>query len=573
MPPDPPPVPGPSPQARGSLVRPRQDVAPVGSIPAGAGKPQCGRPAHSGTWVHPRRRGEATDRLYEAMQRRGPSPQARGSRDHRVPCRCRGGSIPAGAGKPKHAQSNLLMPTVHPRRRGEAVTTPAWIRGRWGPSPQARGSPARARHRRSRAGSIPAGAGKPWTAICGCRRGWVHPRRRGEAGSLKDGGFSERGPSPQARGSRSGFDDHVRCAGSIPAGAGKPVTGSSTRGRTGVHPRRRGEAAAGPAGRGRRVGSIPAGAGKPTRATRPHDWSQVHPRRRGEAGRGALRLRRIRGPSPQARGSLDVVEPPSRAAGSIPAGAGKPLVPPLLADQLGVHPRRRGEAHMQITPHPHVLGPSPQARGSRPTTPTSHRTTRSIPAGAGKPRSRRRPAAPRWVHPRRRGEATPDAMLDPDSSGPSPQARGSRVGDDLHHPRLRSIPAGAGKPGRPASLSRRSRVHPRRRGEARTRASGAPLPAGPSPQARGSLVIAIPPPSPAGSIPAGAGKPPGATTAAPAWRVHPRRRGEAEHGGRYRIAYCGPSPQARGSRVEPGPVPHRRRSIPAGAGKPVRRAA
>ena len=580
---------GPSPQARGSRGGAAAAGVPIGSIPAGAGKPGDGGGCHRLFSVHPRRRGEASPDIPNIGPMRGPSPQARGSRAP-VPHDARGrGSIPAGAGKPTDGRSSSPSRPVHPRRRGEAIgcAGPGCCAG--GPSPQARGSQMGDGGVDRLEGSIPAGAGKPSACRAPCSRRRVHPRRRGEAPSAPTWGGYDAGPSPQARGSRLTDPKVVVLAGSIPAGAGKPLDGLARPVEAAVHPRRRGEAGEaeaevwrveGPSpqargsrrGRGRGVarrGSIPAGAGKPRAPLRAIAHLTVHPRRRGEAVDSTRVGRDGVGPSPQARGSRAPVPHDARGRGSIPAGAGKPALRPRASPTSAVHPRRRGEAAVGHVDLLSELGPSPQARGSRPQRPRPVQTRGSIPAGAGKPSrpgGRRRSAR---VHPRRRGEAIAQATGAQGASGPSPQARGSHRHAPHAPAHPRSIPAGAGKPPAGHSQHAPDGVHPRRRGEASPVRPSSDEENGPSPQARGSHRPAHRGRGGRGSIPAGAGKPRGQVRRRSRSTVHPRRRGEALSEANRSRTQAGPSPQARGSPDMVAAAWRRRRSIPAGAGKPA----
>ena len=91
--------------------------------------------------------------------------------------------------------------------------------------------------------------------------------------------------------------------------------------------------------------------------------------------------------------------------------------------------------------------------------------------------------------------------------GPSPRARGSRVGESDRRELVGSIPASAGKPGTTASIPPRARVHPRERGEAGRCVAGYGVWQGPSPRARGSQYEVAADAEISGSIPASAGKP------------------------------------------------------------------
>ena len=254
-------------------------------------------------------------------------------------------SIPAGAGKPDALHSSMRSARVYPRGRGEATTTPRPSRTHRGLSPRARGSHRLAWPEARDHGSIPAGAGKPCAGGRVCRAGGVYPRGRGEAPTWAAGAGRSEGLSPRARGSLVFLADRHEVVGSIPAGAGKPGASLVPRNMSGVYPRGRGEALRGksfyvlPAGlspraRGSRlrrphvcsvVGSIPAGAGKPVTRWGRLSASGVYPRGRGEAWPEPVLFSSRRGLSPRARGSRSHEVHPLRRRGSIPAGAGKPL--------------------------------------------------------------------------------------------------------------------------------------------------------------------------------------------------------------------------------------------------------
>ena len=238
---------------------------------------------------------------------------------------------------------------------------------RLGLSPRARGSPVvDCREKVTRSGSIPAGAGKP--------------HRSTSRGSTVD----LAGLSPRARGSRDPTARGGNKRGSIPAGAGK----RSCRQDPGLSPRARGSP------------SRP-----PSSENRPR---MVYPRGRGEAGRIRLCVRlRV---YPRGRGEAAVGDGTSACFGSIPAGAGKPVVRgPALLWAAGLSPRARGSPVVLESPlRSQVLfhrGLSPRARGS----PVRCRTARE--------RSYIR------VYPRGRGEAT-FAWKFRRSSGVYPRGRG-----------------------------------------------------------------------------------------------------------------------------------------------------
>ena len=150
-----------SPRARGSH---RPGVHPgrvSGSIPAGAGKPSARRPFRAGLRVYPRGRGEATVATVVPAMTMGLSPRARGSHAVAAPSVPDVGSIPAGAGKPDRRRMPRRARGVYPRGRGEALRSSFFCPPCMGLSPRARGSPYGPARARLWSGSIPAGAGKP----------------------------------------------------------------------------------------------------------------------------------------------------------------------------------------------------------------------------------------------------------------------------------------------------------------------------------------------------------------------------------------------------------------------------
>ena len=168
-----------------------------------------------------------------------------------------------------------------------------------------------------------------------------------------------------------------------------------------------------------------------------------------------------RGPSPRGRGSRDEPVHLRHRTRSIPAWAGEPRGWWILGRMRRVHPRVGGGASpIQRTVHP-SRGPSPRGRGS----PWPGRCLRawmgSIPAWAGEPSAAVRVVAKERVHPRVGGGAKHEKGASCHGKGPSPRGRGSRLGDDVDHAHLRSIPAWAGEPGRAPATGKAPQVHPR----------------------------------------------------------------------------------------------------------------
>ena len=213
----------------------------------------------------------------------------------------------------------------------------------------------------------------------------VDPRGHGEAGMTGMTSMTSRGRSPRARGSPEPLGMVALLHRSIPAGTGKPLRSGSRCIRCKVDPRGHGEAdptittptangGRSPRARGSRgfpseivgaAGSIPAGTGKPSPQWYVREIWGVDPRGHGEA------LFRQHGTAP--------------LLGSIPAGTGKPTRSRLLRLVVQVDPRGHGEAVGWRGARDAEAGRSPRARGSPQRVGHKHRPEGSIPAGTGKP--------------------------------------------------------------------------------------------------------------------------------------------------------------------------------------------
>ena len=211
--------------------------------------------------------------------------------------------------------------------------------------------------------------------------------------------------------------------------------------------------------------SIPAWAGKPVMPS-PDRWRlAVHPRVGGETTEGASRSTAIEGPSPRGRGNRDDSDRVRRRSGSIPAWAGKPRQGLSCRARGQVHPRVGGETPDLWFRVIHDTGPSPRGRGNHPAQNDGGRSGRSIPAWAGKPTTRPRRMVTRRVHPRVGGETAQKELNLRVDEGPSPRGRGNLRPVDHQHPAGGSIPAWAGKPAGRERVGRSAEVHPRVGGE------------------------------------------------------------------------------------------------------------
>ena len=211
-------------------------------------------------------------------------------------------------------------------------------------------------------------------------------------------------------------------------------------------------------------------------------------------------------------------------------------------------------------------GSSPQARGTPRSPHPAGCGWRFIPAGAGNTPINKLSVILLSVHPRRRGEHESNQGGDWIPAGSSPQARGTRTVAIDARPQLRFIPAGAGNTSGRDQQHEGKTVHPRRRGEHWSIVRYRSVFHGSSPQARGTRRIFDTQDCGARFIPAGAGNttPPRGWSSQPT--VHPRRRGEHRRPMPSIKLPDGSSPQARGTHGSYAQHPALWRFIPAGAG-------
>ena len=194
---------------------------------------------------------------------------------------------------------------------------------RAGSSPLARGALNIIRVVGSLAGLIPARAGSTCQDVTRCRRGWAHPRSRGEHASVQTVRRLPQGSSPLARGA----------LGCVPAHLPNP-------------------------------GLIPARAGSTLRECPGGSWRRAHPRSRGEHRNFSTLNGRVGGSSPLARGAPGQPCHAGGTVGLIPARAGSTVLAGSVRRALRAHPRSRGE-HRYVLPSRRALqGSSPLARGA-----------------------------------------------------------------------------------------------------------------------------------------------------------------------------------------------------------------
>ena len=151
----------------------------------------------------------------------------------------------------------------------------------------------------------------------------VYPRGCGGTLRILTYGALARGLSPRVRGNRDIFALRFRCRRSIPAGAGEPFLRGGSRSMTGVYPR---------------------GCGG---TTSPVNRSQI-----------------TMGLSPRVRGNRVVLKHVANDLGSIPAGAGEPVLWGVWGACYKVYPRGCGGTPPLCPTVLHGSGLSPRVRGN-----------------------------------------------------------------------------------------------------------------------------------------------------------------------------------------------------------------
>ena len=149
----------------------------------------------------------------------------------------------------------------------------------------------------------------------------------------------------------------------------------------------------------------------------------------------------------------------------IPAGAGNSPDDSLPKTKAAVYPRWRGELCFPTTNLAMLRGLSPLARGTLELLMLSKYQLRFIPAGAGNSANNRPLLDPTTVYPRWRGELAENSQNNAITAGLSPLARGTQQQQYFPQCCQRFIPAGAGNSYSLSFAARRMAVYPRWRGE------------------------------------------------------------------------------------------------------------
>ena len=224
------------------------------------------------------------------------------------------------------------------------------------------------------------------------------------------------------------------------------------------------------------------------------------------------------------------------------------------------------------SPYIAISGLSPRVRGNPPLPCPRSKPKRSIPACAGEPAPPHSPPSPGMVYPRVCGGTAPACTRFADRSGLSPRVRGN-PGGGVHDVQLGgSIPACAGEPAKTRPFLRRRSVYPRVCGGTLRDMALSRRRSGLSPRVRGNPGNVSPVDRVNRSIPACAGEPGGHCRASHRRRVYPRVCGGTHHKFLVEMVKPGLSPRVRGNRGSRSRMRQRRRSIPACAGEPDKRA-
>ena len=581
---------GSSPRVRGKLPDRLGAACRRRLIPARAGKTPRPPGPRAAPGAHPRACGENLVLRVHVAPGRGSSPRVRGKLSARPPGGIGRGLIPARAGKTWASRSLVCGKRAHPRACGENTAWAACWGTTPGSSPRVRGKPVVLQARPCRGGLIPARAGKTPHPQRKDYRPWAHPRACGENSPDRFQALRGVGSSPRVRGKRPCLVEARVTVGLIPARAGKTSPSMVSAGPNAAHPRACGENSnalvarevlhgSSPRVRGKprrdtrlwgRARLIPARAGKTPAASIGRCGGSAHPRACGENAWEMVMLAVDAGSSPRGRGKRQQYSNGLASAGLIPARAGKTFRGALMLCVARAHPRACGENGAASRGSQSRLGSSPRVRGKPGQLGEVTVARGLIPARAGKTVASLDSSATRWAHPRACGENATSESSNPAIPGSSPRVRGKLGPCCPSSQRSRLIPARAGKTSVCCCGPGREPAHPRACGENAVANSWARGLAGSSPRVRGKRHDDAIAGQLEGLIPARAGKTIGNVRCFVQCGAHPRACGE-----NCRMFSCefighGSSPRVRGKR---GRRPRRDRVhglIPARAGKTPR---
>ncbi len=256
---------------------------------------------------------------------------------------------------------------------------------------------------------------------------------------------------------------------------------------------------------------------------------KANPRSRGATSTAKSAAVRLQGLSPLARGDRRLRAERDRAAGPIPARAGRPSFGAVFSIRCTAYPRSRGATRFDLEPAVELEGLSPLARGDPDHDDVVAGDRGPIPARAGRPERSPQSLMAWGAYPRSRGATCWWSRSGRRKAGLSPLARGDRLHWRAPVGRRGPIPARAGRPWRRWCRPRPVRAYPRSRGATARCCQRHGCRPGLSPLARGD------PPEQhrdlcgAGPIPARAGRPldgPAVSLAIGAAGLSPLARGD-----------------------------------------------
>ena len=193
-------------------------------------------------------------------------------------------------------------------------------------------------------------------------------------------------------------------------------------------------------------GTIPAGAGTPLIEDAKNAMAEDYPRGCGDTHTSGSALTPVTGLSPRVRGHLIAPRRRTGAHGTIPAGAGTPAPPFVQSTNRKDYPRGCGDTCRAWNCLLDVRGLSPRVRGHQLLGELSGNNCGTIPAGAGTPgRCPRRGQCFR-DYPRGCGDTRSDEGRHLRLLGLSPRVRGHPSRTSSGRYTGRTIPAGAGTP-------------------------------------------------------------------------------------------------------------------------------
>ena len=232
---------GSSPRVRGKRGKLVGGSRAVRLIPARAGKTNRSDGIDRSSTAHPRACGENWKWSDSPGRASGSSPRVRGKLPAHELNAAGQRLIPARAGKTSDSLRSSLGDRAHPRACGENAIVVAYNKSETGSSPRVRGKRWCAGCGICRGGLIPARAGKTWTHVLRPPATTAHPRACGENSRRTVTLSAIRGSSPRVRGKPERSFPKVSFRGLIPARAGKTGPGSTRVRPCRAHPRACGE--------------------------------------------------------------------------------------------------------------------------------------------------------------------------------------------------------------------------------------------------------------------------------------------------------------------------------------------